>query len=54
MHDNSSIGDQIASRAMILKNDKQAQSMINTIARVEKTDYRVRDYNLVDVMVGSQ
>ena len=54
MHDNSSIGDQIASRAMILKNDKQAQSMINTIARVEKTDYRVRDYNLTDVMVGSQ
>lgn len=54
MHDNSSIGDQIASRAMILKNDEQAKTMIHTLARVEKTNYRVRDYNLVDVMVGSQ
>ena len=43
LHDNSSIGDQIASRAMILKNDEQARTMIHTLARVEKTDYRVDD-----------
>ena len=43
LHDNSSIGDQIASRAMILKNDKQAKTMIHTLARVEPTNYRVSD-----------
>jgi len=46
LHDNSSIGDQIASRAMILKNDEQAKTMIHTLARVEKTNYRVDDGNI--------
>ena len=41
LHDNSSIGDQIASRAMILKNDEQAKTMIHTLARVETTNYRL-------------
>ena len=46
MHDNSSIGDQIASRAMILKNDEQAKTMIHTLARVEKTNYRVNEQDI--------
>ena len=46
LHDNSSIGDQIASRAMILKNDEQAKTMIHTLARVESNNYRIDDVML--------
>ena len=41
LHDNSSIGDQIATRAMILRNDEKAKQMIHTLSRVKKTDYRL-------------
>lgn len=41
LHDNSSIGDQIATRAMILRNDEKAKQMIHTLGRVKKTDYRL-------------
>ena len=41
LHDNSSIGDQIATRAMILRNDEKAKEMIHTLSRVKKTDYRL-------------
>lgn len=52
LHDNSSIGDQIASRAMILKNDVQAGKMIHTLARVEKVDYRIPTTTLRLCSVG--
>jgi|ETNvirenome_2_30_1030614.scaffolds.fasta_scaffold00042_90 hypothetical protein len=41
LHDNSSIGDQIATRAMILRNDEKAKEMIHTLRRVDKTNYRL-------------
>ena len=50
LHDNSSIGDQIASRAMILKNDEQAKTMIHTIRRVDKTGYRVSESTLTEIV----
>lgn len=50
LHDNSSIGDQIASRAMILKNDEQAKTMIHTIRRVEKTGYRISKSTITEVL----
>ena len=49
LHDNSSIGDQIASRAMILKNDNHAKNMIHTLARVEKSNYRIGLGNIKEV-----
>ena len=41
LHDNSSVGDQIATRGMILRNDEKAKEMIHTLGRVKKTDYRL-------------
>ena len=35
IHDNSSIGDQIASRAMIVMNDDKASKMVGTLRRIE-------------------
>ena len=54
LHDNSSIGDQIASRAMILKNDEQAKSMIYTLRSVEKHDFRFSDDILDQIAVNGQ
>ena len=41
LHDNSSVGDQIATRGMILRNDEKAKGMIHTLGRVKKTEYRL-------------
>jgi len=54
LHDNSSIGDQIASRAMILKNDEQAKSMIYTLRSVQKQDFRFSDDILDQIAVNGQ
>ncbi len=49
LHGNSSIGDQIAARAMILKNDVVAKSMIHTLARVDSTTYRLSDSDVFNL-----
>tara|TARA_R100001509_G_scaffold67007_3_gene37230 strand:+ start:575 stop:1855 length:1281 start_codon:yes stop_codon:yes gene_type:complete len=54
LHDNSSIGDQIASRAMILKNDIQARTMIHTLRSVRKYDFRFSDDTLDQIAVNGQ
>ena len=53
LHDNSSIGDQIASRAMILKNDKQAKSIVNGWVE-SKQDFRFSDDILDQIAVNGQ
>lgn len=51
LHDNSSIGDQIASRAMILKNDNKIGDMIYTLKNVKATSYRIPEETIALMVI---